>query len=136
MYVLVDTSIWSLALRKRERTQEDEKVIDCLSEIIRDLRLAIIGPIRQEILSGISDHEKYLELRDKISVFEDYVIGTSEYELAADYYNKCMKKGIQGSHIDYLICAVAVNNKMNILTLDKVFCNYQKVIPIEIEKIC
>jgi len=135
MFVLVDTSVWSLALRKKERNHEEEKIVNYFSEIIRELKLVIIGPIRQEILSGISDRNKYNELRDKLSVFKDYEIKTKEYELAAQYYNDCRKIGIQGSHIDYLICAVAVNNKMSILTLDNDFINYKKVIPIEIEKI-
>jgi len=135
MYTLVDTSVWSLALRKRDRSEEDEHIISYFSDIIRDLRLVIIGPIRQEILSGISDLNRYKELRDKISIFEDYQIKTKEYELAAQYYNECRKNGIQGSHIDYLICAVAVNNQMSIFTLDKDFNNYKKILPIEIEKI-
>jgi len=135
MYTLVDTSVWSLALRKKDRSEEDEYIISFFSDIIRDLRLVIIGPIRQEILSGISDLNRYKELRDKISIFEDYQIKTKEYELAAQYYNECRKNGIQGSHIDYLICAVAVNNQMTIFTLDKDFNNYKKILPIEIEKI-
>jgi predicted nucleic acid-binding protein len=135
MFVLVDTSIWSLALRKKDRNHEEEKIVDYFSEIIRELKLVIIGPIRQEILSGISDSNRYNELREKISVFEDYIIKTKEYEIAAQYHNECRKKGIQGSHIDYLICAVAINNKMSILTLDKDFDNYKNIIPIQLEKI-
>jgi predicted nucleic acid-binding protein len=135
MYTLVDTSIWSLALRKKDKTKEDEDLISYFSDIIRDLRLVIIGPIRQEILSGISDLNRFKELRDKISIFEDYQIQTKEYELAAQYYNECRRNGIQGSHIDYLICAVAVSNQMKIFTLDKDFNNYKRIIPIELEKI-
>jgi len=135
MLVLVDTSIWSLALRKKDRNHEEEKIVDYFSEIIRELKLVIIGPIRQEILSGISDSNRYNELREKISVFEDYIIKTKEYETAAQYHNECRKKGIQGSHVDYLICAVAINNKMSILTLDKDFDNYKNIIPIQLEKI-
>ncbi len=135
MYTLVDTSIWSLALRKKDKTKEDEYLISYFSDIIRDLRLVIIGPIRQEILSGISDLNRYKELREKISIFEDYQIQTKEYELAAQYYNECRQNGIQGSHIDYLICAVAVSNQMKIFTLDKDFDNYKRIIPIELEKI-
>jgi predicted nucleic acid-binding protein len=135
MYILVDTSIWSLALRKKDKTKEDEDIINFFSDIIRDLRLVIIGPIRQEILSGISDLNRYKELKDKISIFEDYRIQTKEYELAAQYYNECRRNGIQGSHIDYLICAVAVSNQMKIFTLDKDFDNYKNIVPIELEKI-
>jgi predicted nucleic acid-binding protein len=103
MKVLIDTSVWSLAFRKKDKDSFDTKIIEDLSEIIRNLDLVIIGPIRQEILSGISEPKKYEELREKLSVFQDQTIETKDYELAAKYFNECRKKGIQGSHIDFLM---------------------------------
>lgn len=134
MLILVDTSVWSLALKKKDKTKEEEKIISLFSGIIRDLKIVIIGPIRQEILSGISNIKRFEELKSKISAFEDFKIDTEDYELAARIYNECRNKGVQGSHIDFLICAVAVNNRMSIFTLDKDFKNYQKAIPIILEK--
>ena len=135
MRILVDTSIWSLALRKKDKTIEEESIVNYFTDIIRDLELVIIGPIRQEILSGISNKIRFEDLKSKISVFEDFSIKTNDYELAAKLYNECRSKGIQGSHIDFLICAVSINNQMTILTLDKDFENFQKFISINLEKI-
>jgi predicted nucleic acid-binding protein len=135
MRLLVDTSVWSLAFRKAELSEADKKVVARLTKAIRDLELEIIGPIRQEILSGIKDGEKFEELKVKLAVFKDLAIETPSYELAAEYYNTCRSHGIQGSHIDYLICAVAVQNKLKIFTLDSDFEHYRKHIPIKIEKI-
>ena len=42
MRILVDTSIWSLALRKKDRTKDEEKIIEYFTEIIRELKLIII----------------------------------------------------------------------------------------------
>ena len=134
MRVIVDTSVWSLAFRKKEKTEIEIKLINYLSELVRDLRVVMIGPIRQEILSGISNEKKFLELQSKLSVFSDWSIETEDYELAAKYYNKCRKNGIQGSHIDYLICAVAFNSNFSILTLDNDFDNYKKYTGIVLEK--
>lgn len=134
MRVLVDTSVWSLAFRKKEKTEIEIKLINYLSELVRDLRVVMIGPIRQEILSGISDEKKFVELQSKLSVFSDWSIETEDYELAAKYYNTCRKNGIQGSHIDYLICAVAFNSNFSILTLDNDFDNYKKYTGILLEK--
>ena len=134
MRVIVDTSVWSLAFRKKEKTEIEIKLIKYLSELVRDLRVVMIGPIRQEILSGISDEKKFVELQSKLSVFSDWSIETEDYELAAKYYNKCRKNGIQGSHIDYLICAVAFNSNFSILTLDNDFDNYKKYTEIVLEK--
>ena len=60
---------------------------------------------------------------------------TEDYETAANCFNICMKKGIQGSHIDFLICAIANNHNLSILTLDKDFSNYSKYIDINLIKI-
>ena len=135
MRVLVDTSVWSLALRKKIKTATEQKLINQFSKIIRDLKLVIIGPIRQEILSGISNRKRFEELKEKISVFEDFPLKSKDYELAAELFNECRSKGIQGSHIDFLICSVAINYQLKILTLDKDFVKYQEYVPIKLEKV-
>jgi len=71
MNVLIDTSVWSLAFRKKEKTDYELTLITYVSDIIRDLRAVMIGPIRQEILSGISDELKFLEMQNTLSVFSD-----------------------------------------------------------------
>ena len=60
MKVIVDTSIWSMALRKNDHIDID--IITELKELINELRIIMIGPIRQELLSGISDIQKYKNL--------------------------------------------------------------------------
>jgi len=127
--------VWSLAFRKKEINNEDQKIIAKLSKAIRELNIEIIGPIRQEILCGIKNTELFEELKVKLGVFKDLQINTQDYELAAESFNKCRSNGIQGSHIDFLICAVSVSNKLKIFTLAKDFENYKKYIPIKIEKI-
>ena len=72
MKVLVDTPIWSLAFRRKKTNQSSEKLKlkEELIELIRELRAIIIGPIRQELLSGISNKEQYLSLKDKLAAFQ------------------------------------------------------------------
>ena len=131
-FVLIDTSVWSLALRKRKLTSDDKKLIEYLIFLIRNQYAIMIGPIRQEILSGISDENQFMELKNALQTFSDFHITTEDYETAAEYYNKCRSAGIQGSHIDYLICSVAHNNDFLILTLDKDFFNYKKYLDIQL----
>ena len=130
MKVLVDTPIWSYALRSKNKEFQSE--IDQLTALIRDQRVVIIGPIRQEILSGYSDLRKYKILKEKLSYFENTPILDVDYEIAAEFSNKCRKKGIQGSHIDFLICAVANRIDIPIFTTDKDFEHYQKIIAIKL----
>ena len=133
--VLVDTSVWSLALRKKEHSETEGRYISRLSEIIRDLHLVMIGPIRQEILSGLSDERRFEDLRARMSVFPDQAISTQEYELAAEFHNECRRHGIQGSHTDYLICAVAKANDFHILTLDQDFQHYQEYVGVQLQEV-
>ncbi|MBW2544256.1 MAG: PIN domain-containing protein [Deltaproteobacteria bacterium] len=135
MKILVDTSVWSLALRKKKLTKREQAIVDEFKEIIHELRVTIIGPIRQELLSGISEEYKCFLLKEKLKPFEDLSIPQEDYETAAELSNICRRKGIQGSHTDFLICAVALNKKMSIFTTDKDFTNYKKHIDIKLHQI-
>lgn len=135
MKVLVDTSVWSLALRRKAANDKSIRIVDELSDLIRDLRVTIIGPIRQELLSGISDAKIFEELKERMAAFVDYIIPTADYELAAEFSNRCRKNGVQGSHIDFLICAAAARNEWEIFAEDKDFQNYKKYLPIKLYKI-
>ncbi len=127
MNVIVDTSVWSEVFRRKEPNTE---LIRSLTELIEEHRVILLGPIRQELLSGISDNRKFTLLKDKLSFFPDKEIKSDDYVLAAEYNNLCRKKGIQGSHIDFLICACATSMKASIYTTDKDFKDFQSVLPI------
>lgn len=130
MKVLVDTCIWSHALRSKK--PEFETQIKSLETLIADQRVLIIGAIRQEILSGYSDLNKFELLKTKLSYFENTPILDEDYIIAAKFYNECRQKGVQGSHIDLLVCAVAVRLNVQILTSDKDFGLYQQHLPIKL----
>lgn len=127
MKVLVDSTTWSLVLRRRE---PDEAVASVIASLVRHGRVAIIGPIRQEVLSGIKDHAQFQRLRERLRGYPDTEITSDDYVTAASFYNECQRRGIQGSHVDYLICAVAVRNEFSIFTTDGDFARYAKVLPI------
>jgi predicted nucleic acid-binding protein len=126
--VLIDTAIWSLAFR-RATPRDDPNVLE-LRRLIDELRAEIIGPIRQEILSGINEQPRFDSLRQGLRAFPDLPIGVDDYECAADYFNVCRRNGIQGSNTDFLICAVAAERNLAIFTTDRDFQRYQAHIPI------
>ncbi len=130
MKTLVDTCIWSSVLRRDKIAgKEIEKK---LIELILNNDALIIGPIRQEILSGYSDPGKFKKLKDRLAAFPNLQITDADYVLAAEFSNECRKNGIQGGHIDFLICAVASRNKIPIFTCDNDFQQYSKIIKIEL----
>lgn len=128
--VLVDTCVWSIALRSE--STKDVQITEELTQLIDDNQVRIIGAIRQELLSGYSDKQSYERLRAKLKFFPNEPVLDVDYEAAAEYSNVCRAKGIQGSHIDFLICAVAIRAKLKIFTTDKDFGNYSKHLPISI----
>jgi predicted nucleic acid-binding protein len=128
--VLVDTSVWSLALRRPAAHGSSET--SELVELIREGRVAIMGAIRQEILSGIKAAEQYRKLRDRLRAFSDETLDETDYEEAATCFNRCRARGLQGSNTDFLICAVSMRRRLAILTTDKDFAGFAKVLGFEL----
>ena len=121
MKLLADTSVWSLALRRRPTANldaDENRLVAALTEAIADGRVVMIGPIRQEILSGIKEQSQFVRLRTTLAAFRDESIATTDYEEAARFYNICRSRGVQCGPIDILICAVAVRRKWNVLAND------------------
>ncbi len=133
MKVIVDTSVWSLALR-RDKPQNNQYVKE-LKELVKEVRAQLIGPVRQELLNGIKTEKQFNLLKEHLRAFKDLKLETEDYELASEYFNTARENGIQGSNTDFLICAISTRNKMPILTTDKDFENFQSVLPIELHKI-
>ena len=102
-------------------------------QLIEEGRVVMLGPIRQEILSGIKEKKQFNLLTKYLTAFPDYQIITKDYEIAAEYFNICRAKGVQGSNTDFLICAAAVNNNFSIYTSDKDFTLFKKYLPVKLE---
>ena len=131
MKVLADTSVWSLALR-RSRAAPGSETIEELGRLIRSYRVVLIGPVRQELLSGIRFAEQYEKLRERLRAFPDLQIRTEDYELAAKFFNLCRTRGVQGSNTDFLICAVAVLREMPVYTTDRDFDAYARILDVKL----
>jgi predicted nucleic acid-binding protein len=131
MKVVVDTSVWSLALR-RNTPANAMPVVNLLRDLITDGRGAMLGAVRQEVLSGIRHAEQFTRLRDYLHAFADLGLTTEDYELAAEFYNICRSNGIQGANTDFLLCAVAHRRGYSILTTDKDFESFQVYIPVKL----
>ena len=90
----------------------------------------MIGPVRQELLSGIRERGQFERLREHLRAFPDTPITTEDFEEAAAFYNQCRTKGLQGSAVDFLICSVAVRNGFPIFTTDGDFLHFSRALPI------
>ncbi len=132
--VLVDTSVWSLALR-RSSTGLSDWQRDLVAEwrnLIEQRRVAIVGPIRQEILSGIRSQQAFEKVRAHLRAFPDLPLRSSTYEEAAACFNRCRKRGVSGSHVDMLICAAADVFSLSVFTTDRDFERYSEILPLRL----
>ena len=129
MKVLVDTSVWSLAFRRRAPAHP---AVDELRRLISHGRAAIVGPIRQELLSGIREAATFERLRDHLRAFSDEPLAEADYERAAECFTICRARGLQGSNTDFLLCAIAERQRLPILTTDDDFARYARVLPFAI----
>lgn len=130
MKVLVDTSVWSLVLRRRPGYSNPSAEV--LEQLVAENRALLIGPIRQELLSGIADADVFDRVAFKLRGFADLPLESADYIRAAVFSNTCRAKGVQGSGTDFLICAVSVRHEVSILTTDKDFHHYAKLLPIRL----
>jgi predicted nucleic acid-binding protein len=99
---------------------------------VRDGRACLIGPIRQEILSGIRSEPQLDLLRTRLEPFPNLTIEDIDYIDAARFYNRCRRRGVSGTPIDMLICAVAIRLDLPIFTLDGDFRNAARLLPLRL----
>jgi len=128
MKVLVDTPVWSIFLRRqgKQLSPEQAKIKAELGELIQEGLVHIIGPIRQELLSGIREEVQYRTLRDRLRAFDDVLLMTADFEEAARASNYCRGRGISGSATDFLICAAANRRSWRVFTTDRDFSRYAR----------
>jgi hypothetical protein len=131
--VIVDTPVWSLAFRYPKQSGS-ESVLREFSRLIQEHRADILGPIRQEILSGIKHVTQFRTLRAYLRAFVDLPIEMGDFEYAAELYNQCRARGVQGSHTDFLICAVSIRASAPIFTTDRDFVRFAKHIDISLHQ--
>jgi predicted nucleic acid-binding protein len=132
--VLVDTSIWSLALRRKadDLSSKERKIAQLLAELVKEGRTRLLGPVRQELLSGLREPSEFLRLRTYLRDFPDVTLDSEDYEEAANLSNQCRRAGIAGSPVDILLCAVSILRDWPIFTTDTDFIHYRRVIPLRL----
>jgi hypothetical protein len=134
MMVLVDTPVWSLALRRKPHhlNPREQALTLAFTELVSEGRAHIAGVIRQEVLSGIRDAEQFEKIRLHLRGFDEPNLQIADYEEAASMDNHCRSRGVATSAIDLLICAVAHRRNWQIFTTDQDFVRYGRVLGLKL----
>ena len=99
-----------------------------LAEVIEDGRVAMIGPVRQELLSGIKDDAQFEKLKAALQAYADEPLDSEDYEQAAHFYNVCRSRGVESGPVDMLICAVTSRRKWQVITNDSGLSRCLKIV--------
>jgi predicted nucleic acid-binding protein len=128
--VIVDTPVWSAALRRPAGATSNEAAE--LELLVREGRAILLGPVRQELLSGIRSADSFKKLRTALRAFPEFRLRTGDYEEAAACFNRCRARGVQGSNTDFLLCGAALERGLSIYSTDTDFQRYAKVLRIRL----
>jgi predicted nucleic acid-binding protein len=133
MMVLVDTSVWSMALGRRpgDLSPAEERIVATWAELVRWGRVRI-GPIRQELLSGIRSEEQFTRLESALKAFPDEALETEDYIEAARFFNLRRSRGVTPAPIDLLICAAAMRRKWPVFSLDADFQRFAHILSLRL----
>lgn len=131
MILLVDTPVWSELLRRKNPNPD---FLNVMAGLMDKHDVYIIGPVRQEVLTGIKDEKLFRQVSKALEGTLDLPLPSDIFVLGAAYHNRCSASGIQGSATDFLICAAAHRYGASIFTLDQDFERYAEVLPIKLYK--
>lgn len=120
MRVLVDTSVWSLALRKKGPADHPAAVrLASLLDANEDVFL--IGLILQELLQAFRSETSLRTMVRHLEPFPLLEIQRADHLYAAALHRRCASRGVSASTADCQIAAAAVRHDCGLLTADKDF---------------
>ena len=129
----MDTCVWTRFLRRNRPA--DDPICAEVAKLVRADAIQMLGSIRQELLSGAQPQERFDHLKEYLGFYPNLLLDEEDDETAANFYNRCRSKGVQGTSTDLLICAVAVRHRMRILTTDADFDGFAKHLPIDLHTV-
>lgn len=132
--ILIDSSVWSLALRRNPRhlSRVESEVVGRWSELTVKGEGALIGVIRQEVLSGVRRREQFEQLRNALDAFAYLRVSLEDHDRAAACFNDCRAAGVAGTAIDMLICAVALRHDLPVMSVDVDYRRYAICLPLRL----
>lgn len=121
MNVIVDTSVWSLVLRRRQVDEADPHVVLFRQRLEAGDGFYLLGNILQELLDGVDSPRDFQKLVTLLRPFPLVEITREIFILASEMRNSFRRRGIQASPVDFLISATCIERGYPLLTSDRDF---------------
>ena len=129
--IFVDTSVWSLALRRSPRSEAPE--VQFLSEYLTRGELVLTtGLVLQELLQGFQGPKARDAIVQRFSLLPVVSPEIQDHVSAADLRNRCRRKGVQIGTIDALIASLCIRHELSLLTTDQDFEHVSRHCPLSI----
>lgn len=125
MSLLVDTSVWSLALRRDASRVEPQ--VQALTEALAGAEVVVTtGLVLQELLQGFSGPKAAAAIVERFSALALIQPDRDDHIAAAAFRNKCRRAGVQLGTVDALIAQLCIRHELTLLTTDQDFAHAMK----------
>ena len=125
MTLLVDTSVWSLALRRDVEAAEPE-VQELKDALFGSEMVVTTGLVMQELLQGFSGPKTQAQIVERFAALPVLQPDREDHIAAAALRNVCRKAGVQIGTIDALLAQLCIRHELTLLTTDKDFTHAAK----------
>lgn len=133
MTLFVDTSVWSLSLRRDSPGASPE--VEGLRQALESGReIATTGLVLQELLQGFSGPRARKQIIESFSAFPLITPDRDDHIEAAELRNRCRRAGLQIGTIDAIIAWICIRHGMTLLTADKDFVGMAQHFPLKLWK--
>jgi predicted nucleic acid-binding protein len=131
MTLLVDTSVWSLALRRDTQATEPE-VHRLKDALFGSEEVVTTGLILQELLQGFSGPKAQVQIVERFAALPLLQPDRDDHVNAAALRNTCRRAGVQIGTIDALLAQLCIRHELTLLTTDKDFTHAAKHCPLRV----
>jgi len=132
MSLLVDTSVWSLALR-RDRPAESPVVVLLRRALEGDSVVLTTGIVLQELLQGVRGPKGREAIIGRFAALPFVVPDRQDHIEAALLHTACRGKGLQLGTIDALLAQLCLRHDLTLLTTDRDFSRIAGVVPLRVQ---
>lgn len=131
MNLFVDTSVWSVALRRDTPAPAPE--VDTLVRAIEaGETILTTGLVLQELLQGFSGPRDRRQIMDRFGALPLLVPNRADHVDAAELRNRCRRSGIQIGTIDALLAQLCIRHDLTMLATDRDFHNMAGHCPLKL----
>ena len=131
MSLFVDTSVWSLALR-RDNPQDGQEVKLLRRALSEGIAVFTTGLVLQELLQGFLGAKASSQIIERFAALPLVIPDRVDHIQAAEIRNGCRRKDIQIGTIDALLAQLCLRHELELLTTDNDFKHISKVYPLRL----